>query len=930
MRSALLAAALAALAAPPALAHPAADPDADGLRAARARMVADLAALRFDELGNPVLRWDAIPPVYAPKDRPHELLVVLVAFADRGFDRFAAEDDQGPRLAAWYQERLFDPAYERPDTLSHYYREQSLRTYHLQGRVLPPVTLSRPRGAYGMPKRPQGGDWRNDRDPEGLVEEALNLAVAQNPDLDWSRFDRWDPTDFDGDDVLDEGDGYLDHLVLIYAGGGQSSCQGLFKLDEKLTPNVGEEALATLGAEERECAERIWPHRFMLQKREGLGPVVEGRTHARGGAPLAGDRLWALDYNMQSEYTEISTFIHEFGHSLGLPDLYARTSSNSTGGWDAMSSTADPSPQNLSAWSRLMLGWLRPKVILPPAFGGKKVQSVYLRTLDAPLDPPRVALRKQRRGLWRAALVVLPPKIREVHLTDLPDGAGERALYSGQGNDMNRSATLTVDLRSVEKGRKIELAFDAWWDIEGGWDFAYLETSTDSGRTWTRRLPVDRRHMPAKHGHDGPTSLPGFTGLSGDLDGDGKNESHPRCDPEKKLAHGEDRAGKSRGPCETPTWVRPRFDLSDLAGAQVRVRWRYFTDMAAVMRGLLIDNVQVTGLPEKIVEDFEGDLGAGWKLDGFTPSSGRHTLLVPHFYLVEHRDPYATEGGHRYDAALAQPSFRFFWDVLDQRMKAMSVRPRPGVVVWYANGAYAWSENDPVEHGQGQGFLLPVDANPNELKLPGLERWYHGHPEAFDTHYDFGEPTAQKALENAFFETVCFVRNAPYRPREALVRPGLERCDGPEAPVARLRQDGRPMMYGYQVINELLPGEARERWQEIGELYDYKIRDGKVVWRLRDRSLRYVHTLDAPFALEPFPDGITFYEVDGEGLKKTASAPHPAVDRFTDADPKRWANPKLFFGGVAVPPEGLSIELTRPKPTAPEGAEVKVWFLWDR
>ncbi|MEZ4466564.1 MAG: hypothetical protein R3F43_19475 [bacterium] len=58
-------------------------------------MVSDLAALRFDQLGNPVLRWDAIPPVYAPAGRPHRLLVVLAEFADRKFVRFQGDATQG-------------------------------------------------------------------------------------------------------------------------------------------------------------------------------------------------------------------------------------------------------------------------------------------------------------------------------------------------------------------------------------------------------------------------------------------------------------------------------------------------------------------------------------------------------------------------------------------------------------------------------------------------------------------------------------------------------------------------------------------------------------------------------------------------------------------------------------------------------------------
>ena len=47
---------------------------------------------------------------------------------------------------------------------------------------------------------------------------------------------------------------------------------------------------------------------------------------------------------MQSEYTEVSTFIHEFGHSLGLPDVYAGSTNNSTGSWTAMSGTLSPEP----------------------------------------------------------------------------------------------------------------------------------------------------------------------------------------------------------------------------------------------------------------------------------------------------------------------------------------------------------------------------------------------------------------------------------------------------------------------------------------------------------------------------------------------------------------------------------------------------------
>ena len=944
-------------------ARPTADaPAGDALDTARARMVQDMASLRFDKLGNPVLRWDHIPPVRATKERPHKLLVALVAYPDRGFDRFKGAPDQGKKLAAFYQGQLFDPDYAKAGTLSHYYATQSLGLYHLQGQVLPPITLSKPRAAYGLPRRPEGGSWRNDNDPEGLVEEVLGRLAKEYPDLDWASFDRWDPHDYDGDGVLAEADGYLDHFVIIFAGGGQSSCQSLYKLSEKLNPNAGMEVLKTLDAGERECAERIWPHRFMLQKRTGQGPVVEGMVNARGGvrvlrASATHGELWGRDYNMQSEYTDVSTFTHEFGHSIGLPDIYARRTSNSTGAWELMSGTTSPLPQNLSAWSRLMLGWLKPAIILPPAFGGQPVQSTYLRTLDdpAPAQGPPGDVETDP-GVRRAAMVILPPKVKRIVLAPLPKsklrrGPNHRGLYSGQGNELNRSVELRLDLRKATA--PAALSFQAWWEIEGGWDFAYVEASTDDGAHWTRLVPTDRRLMPAKHGHDGPKTLPGFTGLSGDLDGDGKNESNPRCKPKQKLAHGEDKASQAHNPCLDPTWVRPAFDLSPFAGHELVVRLRYFTDMAAVMRGILIDDVVVTAKVDGkrstlLAEPFEGRLQAAVVPHGFTPSTGSHILLVPHYYLLEYRDPYAgpatpdASGAYRYDAALARPRTYFLADPKTGSPQAVQVRHRPGVLAWYYDGAFAWSENDPADNGQGKGYLLALDANPNELPLPGLEPWLQGDPAHFDTRYELKDPQAQTAVRDAWLKTMCFVRNRRYWPRDlATLIPGATcaRDASSPAPVGRLtdngERDGKPYLYVYELINDLLPGTAREAVRPAGELYDYRQRPGKPTrWRLRDRTLRALHNADSPFALAPFPDAVTWWRVeDGPGgakLVKTRSFAAPATPAFDDARSARWKNPKLYFGGVSVPDEGLGFRLAKPKAAAGKSARVKVYFRWRR
>ena len=66
---------------------------------------------------------------------------------------------------------------------------------------------------------------------------------------------------------------------------------------------------------------------------------------------------------------DISVFCHEFGHMLGLPDLYARPElpgSEGVGVWCAMSNqNGGGRPQHFCAWSKEQLGWVKPTVHRP-------------------------------------------------------------------------------------------------------------------------------------------------------------------------------------------------------------------------------------------------------------------------------------------------------------------------------------------------------------------------------------------------------------------------------------------------------------------------------------------------------------------------------------------------------------------------------------
>ena len=96
------------------------------------------------------------------------------------------------------------------------------------------------------------------------------------------------------------------------------------------------------------------------------------------------DTIWGAAINSEmarvDQYMvgEIGTVVHEFGHVLGLPDLYDVSGwSNGVGAWDLMCTggwVGDPYlgapegtiPANLGAWSRYAMGWVNPQVITNP------------------------------------------------------------------------------------------------------------------------------------------------------------------------------------------------------------------------------------------------------------------------------------------------------------------------------------------------------------------------------------------------------------------------------------------------------------------------------------------------------------------------------------------------------------------------------------
>ena len=273
----------------------------------------------------------------------------------------------------------------------------------------------------------------------------MQIAAGKTPaeiDAYLSDFDVWDRYDYDGDGDFNEPDGYIDHMQFVHAGEGNEAGGG------------------ALG----DCA--IWSHSWGTYWWLPVGPSF----NTSGGIQVGNSDFWVLDYTIQPENGGVGVFAHEFGHDLGLPDLYDYTGENGTGFWTIMSSGSwlsqndyeiGSQPNHFGVWEKFQLGWLNYEV----AYAGEK-SSLKLG--------PAEYNTKQAQGLF----VVLPDK--EVVAEIGGPYAGDYYYYSGAGDDLDNYMYKEV---SVGPGQTLSAKVN--YEIELNWDYAYLVMSTDGGATWT-------------------------------------------------------------------------------------------------------------------------------------------------------------------------------------------------------------------------------------------------------------------------------------------------------------------------------------------------------------------------------------------------------------------------------------------------------------
>ena len=145
---------------------------------------------------------------------------------------------------------------------------------------------------------------------------------------------------------------------------------------------------------------------------------------------------------------------------------------------------------------------------------------------------------------------------KQVGLVDAsPQGA--YSWWSNRGDQSNSTLTRAFDLRYVKSAT---LTFSTWYDIEDGWDYAYVEVSTDGGKQWQILKAVTP-----------PTKNPRAT-RSGGLDRQQRRRRRHRNG-----------------------WMR-QSDLTPFAGQEILVRFEYVTDDAVNRPGMLLDNIAIPEL----------------------------------------------------------------------------------------------------------------------------------------------------------------------------------------------------------------------------------------------------------------------------------------------------------------------------------------------
>ncbi len=245
-------------------------------------------------------------------------LIILVEFTDVKFNQYNSAAYQGDDIHTYYSEMLNKEgfsAHGSTGSARDWFIDNSNGLFIPEFDVYGPVALTSPMATYG------GNDyWGNDKAPEKMVIEACQKLDAE---INFADYDR-------------DNDGWVDNIYVIYAGYGEADSY----LDNT-----------------------VWPHSWSIS--EACGGASKNNYR------FDGKRIDHYACSNETDYYAkrpdgIGTFVHEFSHVLGLPDLYCTQDTYPVPFTPGAFSVLDYgpynndglTPPNYSAYERLALDWM--------------------------------------------------------------------------------------------------------------------------------------------------------------------------------------------------------------------------------------------------------------------------------------------------------------------------------------------------------------------------------------------------------------------------------------------------------------------------------------------------------------------------------------------------------------------------------------------
>ncbi|MBQ6166315.1 MAG: M6 family metalloprotease domain-containing protein [Muribaculaceae bacterium] len=237
---------------------------------------------------------------------------------------------------------------EKQYSCLHYFEDQSRGMFSPQFDILGPVELPQNREFYGDNIRKHGTE----------VDQQLGTMIYDActglPDVDFSNYDN-------------DNDGYVDVVVVLYAGVGEAQAW-------------------------RAVPESVWPCQWDMREAYQWGCSTTGPFQLNG---VTIDKFAVFNEleggtNSSTSIDGVGTFCHEFGHCLGLPDFYNTEGGSSYGmsSWDIMDHGCylnnGHRPAGYTSYERHFMGWMNlidPKVntrysLSPLGSGGAAVKVV--------------------------------------------------------------------------------------------------------------------------------------------------------------------------------------------------------------------------------------------------------------------------------------------------------------------------------------------------------------------------------------------------------------------------------------------------------------------------------------------------------------------------------------------------------------------------